>query len=211
MHRGLLPMVDGHGSQVRLLKETQVVDHAGDGHPGLISIFSVRYTTARHSAETAVDMVMGRLGRAVSGTTATSRVASARFDSVAHLLDEARAHRRARHDASAAGAPGRQLRHRLAPGGGPGVRTARAGPPAGRGLRRHRGRDPPRRPHEAAITLADAVLRRTEAGTAGHPGRGALEAAAAIMAAALGWDTARVAAEVADVEAVYPAGAGSVS
>ena len=59
--------------------------------------------------------------------------------------------------------------------------------------------------HEAAITLGDAVLRRTEAGTAGHPGRGALEAAAAIIAGALGWDTARVAAEIAEVEAVYPA------
>ena len=50
--------------------------------------------------------------------------------------------------------------------------------------------------HEVAITLADALLRRTEAGTAGHPGRAALEAAAAIMAAGarLG-RRARVAAE----------------
>ena len=35
---------------------------------------------------------------------------------------------------------------------------------------------------EAALTLADAILRRTEAGVTGHPGRAALERAAAIMA-----------------------------
>ncbi len=34
--------------------------------------------------------------------------------------------------------------------------------------------------HEAAITLADAVIRRTEAGSAGHPGDDALAAAAAV-------------------------------
>jgi glycerol-3-phosphate dehydrogenase len=210
VHRGLLPMVDGHGSHVRLLKETQVVDHAGDGHPGLISIFSVRYTTARHSAETAVDMVMGRLGRAGSGTTATSRVASARFDSVAQLLDESR-----RTDV-----PGTTpaLRERLAGSYGTDWRQVVSLASELPGLARplaegcavtgaeilYAVR------HEAAITLGDAVLRRTDAGTAGHPGRGALEAAAAIMATALGWDTTRVAAEVADVEAVYPSGATSV-
>ena len=201
-----------HGAQVRLLKETQVVDHAGDGHPGLISIFSVRYTTARHSAETAVDMVM--------------RTARPRWER--HDGDLARRQRRlrlgrppARRGSRAPTCPARRQRCGSAWPAATAPTGARwwAWRPNGPGLARplaegcavtgaeilHAVR------HEAAITLADAVLRRTEAGTAGHPGRGALEAAAAIMATALGWDTARVAAEVADVEAVYPAGAGSVS
>ena len=35
-----------------------------------------------------------------------------------------------------------------------------------------------------ALTLADALIRRTEAGSAGHPGADAVEAAATLMAAA---------------------------
>jgi glycerol-3-phosphate dehydrogenase len=57
--------------------------------------------------------------------------------------------------------------------------------------------------HESALTLTDTLLRRTEAGTAGHPGRAAVDAAAALMAAALGWDAARTTAEVAAFDAVY--------
>jgi glycerol-3-phosphate dehydrogenase len=56
---------------------------------------------------------------------------------------------------------------------------------------------------EAAVTLADTLLRRTEAGTAGHPGRAAVDAAAALMAPELGWDAARTAAEVAAFDDVY--------
>ena len=57
--------------------------------------------------------------------------------------------------------------------------------------------------HESAMTLADAIIRRTEAGSAGHPGDDALAAAAAVMAAALGWDAARVATEIEKTSAFY--------
>ena len=56
---------------------------------------------------------------------------------------------------------------------------------------------------EMAIKLGDAVIRRTEAGAAGHPGTDALERAAAIMARAHGWDEWRTRNEVAEVEAFY--------
>ena len=51
VHRGLLPMVSGSGSHVRLVKESRVVDHGQHGLPGLVSMFGVRYTTARHTAQ----------------------------------------------------------------------------------------------------------------------------------------------------------------
>ena len=54
-----------------------------------------------------------------------------------------------------------------------------------------------------ALKLGDAVIRRTEAGAAGHPGSDALERAAAIMGRALGWDDWRLRNEVAEVEAFY--------
>ncbi len=50
VHRGLLPMISGHDSHVKLLRESQVVDHSRHGLPGLVSVFGVRYTTARHTA-----------------------------------------------------------------------------------------------------------------------------------------------------------------
>jgi len=56
---------------------------------------------------------------------------------------------------------------------------------------------------EAAMTLADAILRRTEAGVTGHPGRPALERAAAIMAFELGWPPGHIEAEIAACERVY--------
>ena len=54
---------------------------------------------------------------------------------------------------------------------------------------------------EMALHLSDAVLRRTDAASAGHPGRDALERAAAVMAPHLGWtDADRSQHEIADVE-----------
>ncbi len=57
--------------------------------------------------------------------------------------------------------------------------------------------------HEMAVRLEDAMLRRTETGSAGHPGRDALEAAARIMGAELGWDETQMAQELSHVERVY--------
>jgi glycerol-3-phosphate dehydrogenase len=56
---------------------------------------------------------------------------------------------------------------------------------------------------EMALKLSDAVVRRTEAGAAGHPGSDALERAGAIMARAHGWDDARMRTEIAEVEAFF--------
>ena len=209
VQRGLLPMAAGHGRDVALLKESAVVDHAADGCPGLVSIYSVRYTTARDTAAAAVDAVVRRLGRSAGpGTTATSRVADAGYSTVEALVDEARRTELPGFDAA--------QRERLAMTYGSDWRTVAAAgsvaPALARPLSpqcavtgaeiRHAVRA------EAAVTLADALLRRTEAGTAGHPGTEALDAAAAVMAAELGWDATRTAAEIAAVAAVYPGAPG---
>jgi glycerol-3-phosphate dehydrogenase len=57
--------------------------------------------------------------------------------------------------------------------------------------------------HEAAVTLSDAVLRRTEAGSSGYPGDDAIANAAAITARELAWSDERTAAEVAAVRSFY--------
>jgi glycerol-3-phosphate dehydrogenase len=57
--------------------------------------------------------------------------------------------------------------------------------------------------HGAAVRLADAVLRRTPLGGTGHPGDAALNAAADLLAARLGWSASERASEIAHVEARY--------
>ncbi len=59
--------------------------------------------------------------------------------------------------------------------------------------------------HAQAHRLADAVLRRTSLGSAGYPGRAALERAAEVLGTRLHWTEAQRAAEIAAVEAIYPA------
>ena len=62
IHRGLLPMLSGNGAHVNLLRESVVVDHGTQHAPGLISMFGVRYTTARHTAARAIDAVFRAKG-----------------------------------------------------------------------------------------------------------------------------------------------------
>ena len=56
---------------------------------------------------------------------------------------------------------------------------------------------------EMAFDLASVVLRRTELGTAGHPGRACLERVADVVAEELSWDEERRASEIAAVERFY--------
>jgi glycerol-3-phosphate dehydrogenase len=54
-----------------------------------------------------------------------------------------------------------------------------------------------------ALTLADAVLRRLDLGTAGPPPPGAHDTVAIVMAAELGWDAGRERSERAALAGFY--------
>jgi glycerol-3-phosphate dehydrogenase len=205
VHRGLLPMTSGHGSHVRLVKESRVVDHARHGLPGLVSVFSVRYTTARQTAEEAVDAVFSNLGQPTPPLcrTAITPLVGGEMPDLRRFLDETG--RR-----NIEGIPSDSLR-RIATTYGSQldhVLTLAADTPA---LREPLGQACDVRGaevlyaarHESAITLSDALLRRTAAGAAGHPGRDAVERAATIMGDALGWDAPRRRSEVDAVERIY--------
>ena len=77
VHRGLVP---GHGGARGLVTRGRVVDHeVEDGIPGLCSVRSVKYTTARASAQAAIDVVVRRLARPASPCrTATTELSRAR-------------------------------------------------------------------------------------------------------------------------------------
>jgi len=57
--------------------------------------------------------------------------------------------------------------------------------------------------HEMAVCLSDAVLRRTETGSAGHPGQAALEEAARVMGGEIGWNEDERTRQVASIESAY--------
>jgi glycerol-3-phosphate dehydrogenase len=205
IHRGLLPMVSGEGTNVRLVKESLVVDHEKHGLAGLVSMFGVRYTTARHTAEQAVDAVFHSLGHATPPPCRTAET-PLQGGSINHMDNFLKAVVARDVD----GIPSETLR-RIATTYGTGydrvLQMARDVPALGRPL----GRDcdvlgaeilyAARR--EMAVKLGDALIRRTEAGAAGHPGTDAVERAAAIMARSHDWDEWRTRNEVAEVEAFY--------
>lgn len=204
VHRGLLPMISGEGMHVTLLRESAVVDHAAHGTPGLVSIHGVRYTTARETAAEAVNATFRALGHAQPPACRTDRtpLQGGAIARVTHLVaDAARRHPDVPGDALsrlvrtygtdhtrllalAESAP-----HLAAPLG---ARCAVTGVEIAYAAR-----------EEMAVTLADALLRRTEAGSAGHPGADAVSRAADVMAAELGWDSTRRQSEIDAVEVFY--------
>jgi glycerol-3-phosphate dehydrogenase len=185
VHRGLLPSVGLANGEVQLLKTSVVRDHAADGRPGLLSVVGTRYTTARHTAQLAVDRACAILGvEAPPCATATTPLPDALDAAPADRLEGiyGRDAGAVRGLAAADPALAAPLSATCATLGAEVVHAVRA---------------------EAAITLADAILRRTEAGVTGHPGPDALASAAAIMASELRWDTPRTAAEIAACARVY--------
>ncbi len=205
VHRGLLPMVSGEGTHVRLLKESQVVDHARHGLPGLVSVFGVRYTTARWTAQLAVDAVFRQLGHATPPPCRTAETPLI-GGSMSHVDNFLKAALMRDVDGLSA-ATMRRIAATYGTDYDRVLQLARDVPALSRPLGRecdvigaeilYAARQ------EMAVKLADALIRRTEAGAAGHPGADALERAAAIMARALGWDDWRTRQEVAEVEAFY--------
>ena len=205
VHRGLLPTVSANGSSVRLVKESRVVEHAEHGLPGLVSLFGVRYTTARHTAQQAVDAVFRAMGHTAPPPCRTAET-PLHGGSIVHMDNFLKAVL----VRDVEGITVDALR-RIAGTYGTGydgvLRIARDVPALARPLGQkcavigaeilYAAKQ------EMALKLADAVIRRTEAGAAGHPGPDALERAATIMARAHGWDATRTRDEIDEVENFY--------
>ena len=202
VHRGLLPATDATGRQ--LLRESVVRDHRADGVSGVMSVLGVRYTTARGTAESAVDRTFSALGyTAPACRTAVTPLRGGAIPDWERFLSDATSQTEGIVDVT--------TRRRLALSYGSDHTDvlrpmcddrSLATPlsddcPVTRGEILHAVR------HEMALRLSDAMLRRTEAGSAGHPGRVALEEAARIMGSEAGWAEAERAREVKDTETFY--------
>jgi glycerol-3-phosphate dehydrogenase len=151
VHEGLVP---GRGGPAGLATRPRLHDHQVEhGHPGLVSVQGVKYTTARSVAEQAVDRVLRRLGKPfVPGRTAVTPL-------------------------------------------------SRAGPLSGDLETRTRQavRD------EMAFSLADAILRRLDLGTAGAPSDRDLDVVTRVMTEELGWGARRAQREREALARTFPA------
>jgi glycerol-3-phosphate dehydrogenase len=206
VHRGLLPMVPRRSgsSDVTLVKQYTIRDHRADDARGLITVIGVKYTTARDVAEKAVDLVFELLGKpAPSSRSGTTPLYGGDIDDFAAFSRRAR-------EKTSLGLSGRQLRHLLYTYGTAYTeilsyieekpewgRTITEGSPVLGAEVIHAIRK------EQALDLPSVVLRRTEVGSAGHPGRDCLEKIAAILAEELEWNEARTHAEVNGLEEMY--------
>jgi glycerol-3-phosphate dehydrogenase len=203
VHLGVVPAV-ARGDRVSLAAHDRVCDHARDGLDGIVTVSGVKYTTARAVAERLVTQLLRKLHRPnVASKSATAPLPGGSIRDVGLTIAEARRE----HDE---GLPSDTIPHLIAAYGSryrdvleiaasrPDWRTriARDSPVIGAELVRAAR-------SEMAMTLADAVLRRTPLGAVGDPGDVALERAAAIVGAELKWPDARHREEIADVRRVY--------
>ena len=204
---GFLPMRGIHPrtGEVQLVRHYKIHDHAlQDGIEGLITVVGVKYTTARDVARRTVDLISGRIGRTLpkcrTGTTRLYGGAIDRFDDFLkenlsrkpHGLDE----KVMAHLSRSYGSALDDILGYEKEGGDPLGKI----PGSDEVLRAevlHGVRE------EMAVKLADVVLRRTDLGSAGHPGEEALAETARLMARELGWSDAKREAEIAAADRIY--------
>ena len=198
VHRGLLPAHRG----AELLKESVMHDHASEGLTGLVTVVGVRYTTARATAAMAAEHIARRLGKP-PGTRLPSREPVAGGDIADVEGYEAEQIR-------STTLPG-PLIHRLVAAYGRNydavARLIRETPDFAARLSQTcpvtRAEVVYAVRQEMAIHLSDVLLRRTDAGTAGHPGHEAVRTAASVMAAELGWTAVRMDEEITAFNRTY--------
>ena len=200
--RGLVPAGgDAQGSDVQLKKHHEIRDHAiENGIDGLVSIVGVKYTTARQVAERTVNLIFKKLDRRPPRCSTSEIPLCGAGEDVEALLSRALRERPARVDAEI-------LSHLVETHGAAYGEVLRHGDAQPQCLERVAADSPVIKAEvlhgvrvEMAQKLADIVFRRTDLGTAGHPGDHALSSCAKIMAAELGWSGQRMAAELEEVQ-----------
>ena len=200
VHRGLLPAPSGSVDGSRLIKDSLIHDHAAQGVKGLLTVVGARYTTAGATARAVAERAAGKNERQPRKAR-TERLPAADMGDLEHFVRDQINSTKAdpallRRLIASYGTGFRAVMHvmderpALAAPLGPACQVT--GAEIVRAVRA-----------EMAVTLADAVIRRTGAGAVGHPGRDVAQAAADIMASELGWDRAKKTRELEALDAFY--------
>jgi glycerol-3-phosphate dehydrogenase len=210
VHHGIVPAVvhgEGQGATVGLEGHERIRDHAADGPEGLaglVTVIGTKYTTARAVAERVTDLLLRKLELApVACRTAVTLLPGGSVRDVGLAIADARRD----HDE---GLPTDTIPHLIAAYGSQfrevldltanrpdwKARVAAGSPVIVAELVQAARR-------EMAVTLADALIRRTPTGALGYPGDDALSRAADIVGAEHGWSDDRKRAEINAVRSFY--------
>lgn len=203
VHRGLVPAEMRKG-RPELRRQSEVQDHTRDGVDGAISIVGVKYTTARAAAEKAINLAQRKLGlrktRSQTGTTPLPGAEDADTETIARDVARARGLRLddslVCHLAGIHGVGATDLVELIAENPALSTRVRSDDPTIGAEIV-HAAR------HEMALTLVDAVVRRTALGAAGHPGAEPADACARLLQHELGWSDARRLEELTALDRFY--------
>lgn len=207
-YAGVRPLIDesapgAEGGSYKKSRKAEIIDHAADGEPGLYSALGGKWTTSRHVAAQAVDMIEKRLGRrAKRAKTDTLPLGGESTGNFARFVANLQARHRHVDPAVLANLArnyGAAADEVVTIAGGDGALLQPLSPTLPDcgaevlyAIRR-----------EMALTLEDVVFRRTGIGTLGDPGRDVIARCAALMAAELHWDAAETARQIDAVTAHF--------
>ncbi len=202
---GLLPMAgyNAASGNVTIEKHFHLNDHEkNDGIPGVMSILSVKYTTARGVSQHAVERIVQKLGRKSPAVACKPLCGGEIADFDAFVQSQA-----ADKPAAVTDAQLQQLLRNYGSEIGRIYELARSNPDL---MQPVAGQDAVLQAEvihavreEMAVKLSDVLLRRTELGSGEYPGDAVADACSRLMAAELGWDEARRQAEVAEARNIY--------
>ncbi len=196
---GLVPAGEHYGSR------SHIIDHkVEDSLDGLVTIVGVRYTTSRGVAAQAVNLVSQKLGKEIPrSATAVTPIWGGRIACFDDFLGQMNRD----HAPELSVEVTKALAHNYGSEYRRVLRYVEENPAWAETVDGstvlqaeviHAVRE------EMAPKLGDVVFRRTELGTAGHPGEPALRMCAELMAAELGWNAGRMEEELAEVRKVVP-------
>jgi glycerol-3-phosphate dehydrogenase len=206
IHSGLLPeWKSANMKQVNLVREGRIYDHERDNSVlGLITVVGVKYTSARYLAQKTVNLVFQKLGKDVPKCrTDITPLCDGKIDDFTRFLSEERKH-------TANGFSEDTTRHLIYNYGSNYPRLTNL-----LSEDQHLGQalDESSRVmtaeilygirYEMAKKLSDIIFRRTELGSAGYPGRAAIEACAAVMAKEMGWNRIKTQEEIDHVLSIF--------
>jgi glycerol-3-phosphate dehydrogenase len=199
VHGGLLPQSDFNtktGEPV-LSKHYQLRDHSQEGLNGLISVVGVKYTTARDVAQKTVDLIFNSWGqKPPKSVSAQVSIYGGKIDNFTNFLNQAI-------NSSPYGLSEAVIRRLV-------YNYGSAYPNVLKYLQQSNDRAVLQAEvlhavhEEMAQKLSDVVLRRTELGSAGHPGDSTLKLCAETMGRELGWSDRMIKQELEEVNRVYP-------
>jgi glycerol-3-phosphate dehydrogenase len=196
VHRGLLPSTSM--GQVQLINHHAIRDHRQEGVRGVLSVTGVKYTTARHVAEKVVDRLFeGRRQKPPKSVSSTVPLHGGKIERFDGFLSSEINKQRCR--------LGTETMQRLVHNYGSSYAEVlayvdeRQAMVHGEAMAVLRAQILHGIRNEMAHTLSDVVFRRTELGTAGHPGSETLSFCANIMSTELGWTPSRTQQELQQV------------